>query len=365
MPMTAPRPGLAPRNANDYRHPFGRPVVQVASTALPELQAMAASIERVRIVSTFRFEDTLASNVTGVVAGTDPTAAPACVHYSAERMVELRERTQRWHRLLAPGKQRRERPDRGAGSGRDSSVRLAGNWGHDEVASVAESGRTSSSCPSALNVTKKTPGGRSPIGCSGDWYPWKREPTSVGRDKVPAVLVETAEPDAPGLPASGLLLDDVPHVWRDLEPEIAESGVTDPLVCGRPATSRGTTFAGRGRHRRRRGGWRRCASDIRRSAGVTARQGEAQRACNSNQPGDRQAEAWQAICGPHQCTAFLFETCQILERSLLFGRIARGSNGRNHQERRHDPPDAPDASRCARRRSGIVGPIFANIWKKA
>lgn len=79
MPTTTVRPGLAPRNANEFRGPFGRPVLQVSGAELPNLQAEAAKNGSVRLVSTFTFEETLASNVTGVVVGTDPTAAPVCV----------------------------------------------------------------------------------------------------------------------------------------------------------------------------------------------------------------------------------------------------------------------------------------------
>ena len=71
--------GLSPRNANDFRRPFGRPTVQVSGAALQSLQEAAATRDPVRLGSTFDFEDTFASNVTGVVAGSDPTARPVCV----------------------------------------------------------------------------------------------------------------------------------------------------------------------------------------------------------------------------------------------------------------------------------------------
>lgn len=79
IPTTAARPVLAPRNANDFRRPFGQPTLQVSGAALPALQEASAREEPVHLVSTFTFEDTLASNVIGVVAGTDLEAAPVCV----------------------------------------------------------------------------------------------------------------------------------------------------------------------------------------------------------------------------------------------------------------------------------------------
>jgi len=76
---TAQRPGIAPRNANDFRRPFGTPALQVAGESLADLEAARASGSAVRLVSTFDHEDTVASNVVGVVAGRDPAAPPLCV----------------------------------------------------------------------------------------------------------------------------------------------------------------------------------------------------------------------------------------------------------------------------------------------
>ncbi len=79
MGTTGPRPGFAPKNAEQFRVPFGRPALQLTGTAIPALQESAAKAEPVRLVSTFHYEDAFASNVTGVVAGSDPTARPVVV----------------------------------------------------------------------------------------------------------------------------------------------------------------------------------------------------------------------------------------------------------------------------------------------
>jgi hypothetical protein len=79
VPTTGARAGLAPINAEAFRAPFGQPVLQVWGGALPALQAAAEARRSVRVVSCSHVEDTVTSNVTGVVPGMEPALPPVCV----------------------------------------------------------------------------------------------------------------------------------------------------------------------------------------------------------------------------------------------------------------------------------------------
>jgi hypothetical protein len=69
------RPGLAPRNAEAFRSPFGIPALQVSSECSPHLRHGM----RARLVSYSTFEATTAANVVATARGSDPASAPVGV----------------------------------------------------------------------------------------------------------------------------------------------------------------------------------------------------------------------------------------------------------------------------------------------
>lgn len=71
--------GLCPSNADDFRTPFGPPVLQVSSEHEAWLQEAAARGASVRVTAHARRTSVTADNVTGALDGTDPTLAPFVV----------------------------------------------------------------------------------------------------------------------------------------------------------------------------------------------------------------------------------------------------------------------------------------------
>ena len=76
---TRVKPGLAPFNADNYRNPFGPPVLQLDSATDPWLSEAARSGAHARIVIDDSWEMTTATNVEVVLHGTDPDSAPLVI----------------------------------------------------------------------------------------------------------------------------------------------------------------------------------------------------------------------------------------------------------------------------------------------
>jgi hypothetical protein len=76
---TGGRPGLAPRNAEAFRAPHGKPTLQVSSEHGDALDQLARDHAAVHLVSYSTFEETTATNVIGEVPGTDAGLPPAVV----------------------------------------------------------------------------------------------------------------------------------------------------------------------------------------------------------------------------------------------------------------------------------------------
>jgi hypothetical protein len=74
------KPGLCPVNAAWFNGPFGPPVLQVSSTALPAFEAITgeSTAEALVVVQATR-QPTTAFNVVAEIPGTDPALAPVCV----------------------------------------------------------------------------------------------------------------------------------------------------------------------------------------------------------------------------------------------------------------------------------------------
>ena len=73
------KPGLCPANAGWFRSPFGPPVLQVSSDALPALESASASAAEVRVVAHVTRKPAQAYNVVADIRGADPALAPVCV----------------------------------------------------------------------------------------------------------------------------------------------------------------------------------------------------------------------------------------------------------------------------------------------
>lgn len=73
---TGQQPGLAPRNAEAFRHPFGPPVLQIASEHREVLEFARSANARVHITAVARRESTVASNVVATVLGSAPALPP-------------------------------------------------------------------------------------------------------------------------------------------------------------------------------------------------------------------------------------------------------------------------------------------------
>lgn len=71
--------GLCPSNADDFRTPFGPPVLQVSNEHEAWLREKAARGSQVRVVAHVARSSTSANNVTAVLGGTDPSLAPFIV----------------------------------------------------------------------------------------------------------------------------------------------------------------------------------------------------------------------------------------------------------------------------------------------
>src|SRR5581483_7024130 len=73
------RPGFCPSNADSFLHPFGPPVLQVASEAAPFLADCAHRGANVVLTAQAARIDATAFNVVTVVSGSDSSAAPLVV----------------------------------------------------------------------------------------------------------------------------------------------------------------------------------------------------------------------------------------------------------------------------------------------
>jgi len=73
---TAQSPGLAPRNAEAIRHPFGPPVLQVGSAHRETMESAKRAGGRVTVSIEAEREPTTVYNVVATVPGTDPELAP-------------------------------------------------------------------------------------------------------------------------------------------------------------------------------------------------------------------------------------------------------------------------------------------------
>lgn len=72
-------PGLAVINAEDFRHPIGPPVIQVASEHATALERAAGGNELARVVARVQRNPDRASNVQVMVTGREPELAPVVV----------------------------------------------------------------------------------------------------------------------------------------------------------------------------------------------------------------------------------------------------------------------------------------------
>ena len=73
------RPGLALHNAEHFLHPYGLPMLQVASEHGPALAAAAANGARVRVVCDAQRASARLGNVVATIPGRDPAARPLVV----------------------------------------------------------------------------------------------------------------------------------------------------------------------------------------------------------------------------------------------------------------------------------------------
>src|SRR5581483_286690 len=73
------RPGFCPSNADSFLHPFGPPVLQVASDAAPFLADCARQGADARLTAHVERKQAQAFNVVAAMAGTDKSAAPVVV----------------------------------------------------------------------------------------------------------------------------------------------------------------------------------------------------------------------------------------------------------------------------------------------
>ncbi len=73
------RPGLCPSNADDFRKPFGPPVLQVSSEHAEWLAGLAARGAEVQVIARASRIRTRAFNVTARIAGTDASLPPLIV----------------------------------------------------------------------------------------------------------------------------------------------------------------------------------------------------------------------------------------------------------------------------------------------
>ena len=73
------RPGLCPSNADQFRQPFGPPVLQVSSEEMAWLRGLAQQKAEVRVVVDVKRVQAEAFNVTGRIAGSDAALPPLVV----------------------------------------------------------------------------------------------------------------------------------------------------------------------------------------------------------------------------------------------------------------------------------------------
>jgi hypothetical protein len=95
------RPGLCPSNADAFEQPFGPPVVQVSSEDGGLPRGLRETGSRCRVRAQVTRTSSQAVNVVTQIAGADGSLPPLIVMTPAQRLVDLRQRARRRHRVLA------------------------------------------------------------------------------------------------------------------------------------------------------------------------------------------------------------------------------------------------------------------------
>jgi Peptidase family M28 len=74
-----PDDGVATLNAEDYRQPFGPPVLQVPSRHWADIQGAMANTEKITLIAHADYIDSTASNVGATIDGLDPSLPPLVI----------------------------------------------------------------------------------------------------------------------------------------------------------------------------------------------------------------------------------------------------------------------------------------------